>query len=164
MFRFIASIFDRIIFTLTFILGMQVPAFINAYRQRLSGHVEEAQIQLLNFQSIADKYHQGDLTQLLSAYRASTDPGVNASAELVLNLIDRIAQLKSHLGKLTEGEYIQQLYYFFIDMDSNIAKATLNDYQFSLPIELSAMATGLVVALLVTLLVSQTAGRLVPQH
>ncbi|TKB45844.1 DUF2937 family protein [Thalassotalea mangrovi] len=164
MFHFIASIIDRLIFMVTFIVGMQLPAFINAYRQRVAGHLDEAQIQLLNFQSIADKHHQGDITQLLAAYRSSADPGVNASAELVLNLIDRIALLKNHLSKLSEGEYVQQIYYFITGLDSTIAKATLNDYQIALPVELSALATGLLVALSATILVSQTAGRLLPQR
>ncbi|WP_394173272.1 DUF2937 family protein [Thalassotalea litorea] len=163
MFRLIASLSDKIIFTVTCLLGMQIPAFINAYKQRLAGHLDEAHLQLQSFQSIADKHHHGDISQLLVAYRNSGDPGVHASAELVLNLIDRIAWLTSHLNNLTQGDYLQQVYYFLTGMDSAIARATLHDFQLALPLQPSALATGLILALLSTFVFSQTLGKLTPQ-
>ncbi|TLU66350.1 DUF2937 family protein [Thalassotalea litorea] len=163
MYRLIASLSDKLMFTVSCLLGMQIPAFINAYQQRLAGHLDEAHLQLQNFQSIADKYHQGDISQLLSAYRASADPGINASAELVLNLIDRIALLTSHLANLTQGDYVHQVYYFLTGMDSAIAKATLHDFQLALPMQASALATGLMLAIVSTFVFSQTLGKFSPQ-
>ena len=42
MLKILSTLFDRCLFTLTFILGLQLPEFIQQYSQRLSGHLNEA--------------------------------------------------------------------------------------------------------------------------
>lgn len=52
--KLITTLFDRILFTVSFILGVQAPEFMQQYIQRLSGHLDEAKHQLQQFQLIAD--------------------------------------------------------------------------------------------------------------
>ena len=49
MLKLFTQLFDRILFTLSFILGVQIPEFMQQYTQRLSGHFDEANYQLSQF-------------------------------------------------------------------------------------------------------------------
>ena len=44
----------QLVFTLSLLLGLQLPHFLQQYETRLQGHFAEAQLQLAQFQSLAD--------------------------------------------------------------------------------------------------------------
>ncbi len=56
MLTLINNIIDRCFFTVTFILGVQLPEFMQQYQQRLGGHLAEAQSQLAQFEVIAQQH------------------------------------------------------------------------------------------------------------
>ncbi len=151
MFTFIGHTLDRILFAVNFILAMQVPAFIVQYRQRLAGHLDEARYQLSNYQHIADQHYQSDLLVLIKRYQANSDAGIRASGNLVVDLLDRIASLTQQVEHLLYSDYLTMIYYFLVDIDLAIAKATLVDYQLSMPLEVNAISTGLIAAIVLSL-------------
>lgn len=156
MLGFFTNILDRILFATSMIIAMQLPAFIQQYSQRLAGHLSEAKYQLENYQVIADQHYQGDILLLIKRYQANSDPGINAAADVVFQLIDRISILASQLQHLNHSDYFHKIFYFVSDLNLPLAKATLQDYQLSIPLDLPSLLTGLVVAIIVGFLMSAT--------
>ena len=156
MFKFIFSTFDKILFAVNAIIAMQLPGFIQQYGQRISGHLAEAQYQLQKYQYIADQHYQGDILLLVKRYQMNSDPGINAAGDVVFDLIERISLLSKQVSHLFESDYVTQIYYFFIEIDLDIAKATLQDYQLTIPLNIAAIATGIGFAIFASLISSMT--------
>ncbi|QBY05839.1 DUF2937 family protein [Thalassotalea sp. HSM 43] len=150
MLTFFARLIDKLVFAIAGVTAMQLPALMQQYQQRLSGHLSEAQYQLGKYQQIADEHYQGNIASLIEQYRNNTDPGINAAGDLVYQLVDRISVFSTKLQHLQTGDYIQQVYYFVSEIEHSIFTATLQDFQPSIPLESSAIATGVIGAVLIS--------------
>lgn len=157
MFTFVQHTFDRIIFAVNFILAMQLPGFIQQYSQRIAGHLDEAKYQLNNYQLIADQHYQGDLLLMVNRYQINSDPGIRSSGDLIMNLIDRITYLSEQVEHLLHGDYFYKIFFFVKEIDFSIARATLTDYQLTVPLHFNAIVTGLVFAIVASLIAHFTA-------
>ena len=152
--NFIIRIFDKCVFTLTFIIGVQLPEFMQQYIQRLSGHLNEASFQLQQFQYIANSQYQGSLLALIEKYQANSDRAIQQTGDLISNLLQRTQYLELQLSQLQQGEYLERLLYFIREVDLELAKATLEQFQLAIPLEPNALVTGLCFALAISLLQS----------
>ncbi|SET47957.1 DUF2937 family protein [Thalassotalea agarivorans] len=142
MLAFIATLLDRVLFTIAFIAGVQLPAFIQQYIQRLAGRLDEAQYNLAQYQHIADIHYQGSLDTLAQRYLANSDITVVKVGEIVQSLILRVDYLSSHLDTLQQANHVEKLWLFVTQVDTTIAQNTLHDYSLSIPIELNALIAG----------------------
>jgi hypothetical protein len=152
MFRVINNIIDRCFFTLTFILGVQLPAFIIQYKHRLSGHLSEAKLHLAQFQTIADQHYQGDLLAMVMKYQANSEPSIVNTADVINQLIFRVDYLQLQLNAVINNEYIEQVFNFIVHADRSIVRDTLIDFSLTIPLELNALSTGAVIAIVGLLL------------
>lgn len=146
IFSFINSIIDRCIFTVLFIVGVQLPEFIQQYSQRLAGHLDEAKTQLKQFQQLADDHYQGSIQLLVKNYRENQDPVIVDTATVVEHLLTRVNLLNEHLHRLIDTPYLDKIKYFLLNVDLNIAQQTANIYTLAIPIEINALVTGAVLA------------------
>lgn len=103
MFRIINNIIDRCIFTVVFILGVQLPEFLIQYKQRLSGHLSEANLHLVQFQNIADQHYQGNLSAMVLKYQENSEPSIVNTAEIINQLISRVEYLQQQLNVVTNN-------------------------------------------------------------
>jgi len=149
MFSLINKIIDRCFFTLAFIAGVQLPAFINHYIQRISGHLSEAKLQLSQFQQLADNHYQGNLATLINQYKSNNDPAIADTATVVEQLISRINYLEAQFNSLFNVEYLNQLRYFVTNIDLVIAKQTTEQFKLAIPLDVNALTTGLIFAFLI---------------
>jgi len=152
MFKIIFTIFDRFLFTLTFILGVQLPEFIQQYSQRLSGHVNEVHLQLNEFQLIANRYFNGNLTSMTEKYLANSEASINETADIIINTSDRAANLQAQLLNLQNADYVKRVYYFITEFDQSMLQATYEQYQLAIPLTLPAFITGVLFALFIVIL------------
>ena len=147
MFRVINNIIDRCFFTVTFIVGVQLPAFIIQYKHRLSGHLSEAKLHLVEFQNIADLHYQGNLSAMITKYQANSEPSIVNTAEIINQLVIRVEYLQSQLSVITSDVYIERIYNFIVYGDKVIIKDTLTDFSLTIPLEINALSTGAVIAI-----------------
>jgi hypothetical protein len=147
MFRIINNIIDRCFFTVTFILGVQLPELIIQYQHRLSGHLTEANLHLLQFQTIADKHYQGDLSAMVLKYQANTDPSIVSTADIINQLITRVDYLQHHLSTITESTYIEQVINTIMYADKLIIRQTIMEFSMAIPLTVNALTTGIVLAI-----------------
>jgi hypothetical protein len=154
MIKFFTSIIDRIIFTLSFIAGVQAPEFIQQYVQRLSGHLDEAKFQLSQFQTIADMQFKGDLATLITRYQTNNDIAIQETGKIVNSTVERISSFEAQISQLQQNDYLNRLYYFAAEVDMPMAKATLENFKLAIPLEPEALITGAAFAFTLVLLLS----------
>ncbi|WP_170246376.1 DUF2937 family protein [Colwellia hornerae] len=171
MFRVINNIIDRCFFTVTFILGVQLPAFIIQYKHRLSGHLSEANLHLVQFQNIADQHYQGNLSAMITKYQANSEPSIVNTAEIINQLVERVEYLQSQLSMIINDVYIEQIFNFIVYADRAIIKNTLTDFSLTIPLEINALSTGAVIAIvgliakeIVVSLIKLLAKKISPNH
>jgi hypothetical protein len=141
------NILDRCFFTITFILGVQLPEFMQQYQQRLSGHLNEAQLQLAQFQDIAQQHFEGSLTTMITRYKGNSEASIINTGELIERLSIRVEYLNAHLEQIKATDYLASVYQFIWHLDKQIAVATSEDFSMAIPLELHAIATGVTLAI-----------------
>jgi len=150
---FILQLLDRLLFAIALIIGMQVPAFIQEYYQRLAGHLAEATRQLFQFKHIADNLYQGDLAQLVNHYLLNADHTIQQTGNLLQQLMTRQAELQRYVDHLQATTYPNKLYYFITEFDHRIGLATWSDFHFTIPLELPAIVTGVTFSISLMLMI-----------
>jgi hypothetical protein len=146
MSKILFNLFDRCLFTITFITGVQLPEFIQQYLQRASGHLNEAQYQLAKFSEIADDHFDSDIIVMLQQYKMNEEQSIVHTGRAIEQLLNRVEYLDAHLKLLQQTDYIHKLYNFFLHIDISIAQATLHQYQLAIPLNSAAVLTGLFLA------------------
>ncbi|SEL46765.1 Protein of unknown function [Colwellia chukchiensis] len=147
MLSLINNVIDRCFFTATFIIGVQLPEFMQQYQQRLAGHLTEAQLQLAQYTNIAQQHFDGSLSAMISRYKSNSDAAIVSTGELIANLSARVQYLSQHLEQITTNSYLQSVYQFIRHLDPQIAAGTAQQFAMAIPIELNAIATGAVLAI-----------------
>ncbi|MFB0981016.1 MAG: DUF2937 family protein [Alteromonadaceae bacterium] len=148
MFRVINNMIDRCFFTITFILAVQLPSFIIQYKHRVSGHLTEAESHLVQFQTIADQHYQGDLSAMIIKYQTNSEPSIVNTAELINQLISRVDYLQTQLNAVMNNVYTEQVVNFILHADRTIVRDTLIDFSLTIPLELNAIGTGAIIAMM----------------
>jgi hypothetical protein len=147
MFRIVNNIIDRCFFTVTFILGVQLPELLIQYQHRLSGHLTEAKLHLLQFQTIADKHFQGDLSAMVIKYQENTESSIVSTANIINQLMTRVDYLQQQLIIITESSYIEQVINTMMYADRTIIRQAIVEFSMAIPLSINALATGAVFAL-----------------
>lgn len=147
MFALINNILDRCFFTVTFIIGVQLPEFMQQYQQRLSGHLNEAQLQLEEFQVIAQQHFDGSLLTMITRYKNNSESSIISTGELIERLSARVEYLNIHLEQITTTDYLSNIYQFIWHLDKQIATDTAEKFSMAIPLELNAIATGSIFAI-----------------
>jgi len=154
-FRFVDSVLDRIVAIAGALLVSQVPGFITHYVQRLGGHVAEAESNVItgesSWQKIADKTTGGDLDVLVETYLSSdlattVEAGRKCAADIA-----RLEELRAALEAITNSSLFQKPIAFLRHMDTEIARATLEEYTPNMPFDpesLAYAAAGLLLAMI----------------
>jgi hypothetical protein len=147
MLALINNILDRCFFTVTFIVGVQLPEFMQQYQQRLAGHLNEAQLQLAQFEVIAQQHFEGSLITMITRYKGNSEASISSTGELIERLSARVEYLSSHLEQINTTDYLSSLYQLIWHLDKQIAAGTAESFSMAIPLELNAIATGTTLAI-----------------
>ena len=146
--KVLTALSDRIVFTASFIIGIQLPAFINAYRQRLSGHLEEAKTQLQQYQMIADQQFNGSLESLVQSFISNSDEAIKNVGGVIQTTLTTVESYRQQLSLLNQENYLYQVFYFFKHIDVVKFRATIEIFTPAIPLSVEAIATGACFALI----------------
>lgn len=152
--RWIYQLIDKVVFFIAALCGMQIPEFIQQYRQRLGGHLAEAESHLAGYQGLADESFGGDIRQLTQVFLAKSDETVRRTGEFVLDLVNRVEYLKSSSSGLNDADLLDQMLYLATRIDRDIAMATLQQYKPGVPLTYDAAIYALFLGLIASLIVS----------
>ncbi|MDN2662467.1 DUF2937 family protein [Psychromonas sp. 14N.309.X.WAT.B.A12] len=141
----------QLVFTLSLLVGLQLPSFLHQYETRLQGHFAEAQLQLAKFQSLADLYFEGDLGALIQQHRDSNENVFRDEAEVISANYQRVQTLKIQINELQQPLW-HRLFRLTQQVNSPIIKQTWQNYQANIVLNQQAIIVGVSVAIILMLL------------
>ena len=127
IFRAGETLFDHLLCVLGAITFAQLPEFIQQYRQRLGGHLDEARRQLAEFESVALRAKL-TLPQFIERTAANTDTAVARLGTLMRDTAMRVDELTAAETALRHATPWSKPFIFFAHVDPSIARATLDIY------------------------------------
>ncbi len=138
------------LFALGLLCGVQVPAFVNQYEQRVEAHLLEAQQNLSGFQRTADLYFSGSIERLIVHYRESSDRVFRQDAASIEQIYKRVQLLKSEAQKMMQNSFFKALH-VATDSEPQLLDETVSSYQYTVPLNPLALLWGIACALLLAL-------------
>lgn len=121
------GLLDRLVLLAGTLAGGCIPGFIQQYRQRVGGRLDQVQQDLAPFQEIARRFHGGDMEKLVQHHLASSDPSFHAEGQALQQMIDALARLTAMAEGLA-GSIWQQVGYLMRHYDAEIGAATWRDH------------------------------------
>lgn len=139
-------ILRRLAFFFALLFGLaltQVPEFVEQYRQRLGGAIDELAAVIARFDS--DSAQQG-LTQGggIDRLRSNSDRLAQQRGAQLQDNIDRLSALREAQAQFRSEGPVARLGTFVTHYDSRIARGTYNDFEPAIPTSPEALFLGLV--------------------
>lgn len=138
-------------FTLSLLLGLQIPNFLQQYEMRLQGHFAEAQLQLAQFQLLADTYFEGDLKALIRKHKNSQVALFRDEAFVIEQSYLRVQMLQQKIDNIKQPIWMR-LGTVSQEVTQPIFKESWEGYQANIVLNQQAIVVGLTVAVLLMLL------------
>lgn len=147
----IKRIVGNILVFLCAIFAIQIPAFIDAYSQRLGGHIAELQWQIQQLELLSMQSGK-NLDSYIQKFLAQDDADFYSQGIYIQNLTLRKNQLQSHLEKIENAPAGFKFFIFLKNLDIHIARESILHFKPSLPLTMSAALYGLIGLLIGSLL------------
>ena len=148
------------------VAASQAPEFVQQYRQRLGGAVDELARVVARFE--ADAATAGQTRDVaLARLRANPDRLASLQGEAMQGHIDRLARLQGQQARLREAGPFARLAVYLAEPDGELTRATFHDFEPALPVTsegLAAAAGGFLVLWCGALLLARGGRRLVPSQ
>ena len=133
---------DYCLFTLGFILAVQLPEFIQQYQQYMAGKLTEAQWHLKSYQAIADQQYDGSLPILINEYLTNGSEAIKQTGLLISDLANRVDLLSEQVTTLNGGSYIDKVWFFVTNIQIPDAQVVMSYYQLAIPLTIEALVSG----------------------
>jgi len=134
-----SRLLDRILCVLGAVLFAQGPEFIQQYRQRLEGRLDEARLQLSQFQRAATDSGL-TLDQLMARAGGNSDPAMGRLGAVARESAARVAHLTAAVNSLRDASPFTRPFALLRHIDPSIAHATWSIYRPALPTTLDGLA------------------------
>jgi hypothetical protein len=144
-----------LLFAFGLLAGVQVPAFIDAYAQRVEAHRLESAESLSGFSETARRFFAGDLDRLVAHYRTSDDPVMRSDAASVSYLVRRAALLEREWQAM-QGTWYARAWHVVSAADPKLRAETLAAFRYQIMLDPAAIAWGLSCALLLAAIVESS--------
>lgn len=135
-----------VVFTAGFILGVQIPNFIDQYNKRVDAHLIEATNLFSGYQALANDQQGGDINALILKHETSSDATFRAEAALIRGLQSNIERYQEEAAALVSGIW-PGLIHIALKGSAALRQETINSYSANLPLNLDAMTCGFILAL-----------------
>ena len=150
-------IFLAAVFGACLIFGIQAPNFIDQYEKRIDAHYLEVVENLRGFQDIANRFHGGDLMALIGKHASSADSTFKAEAEVIGRMHARMLRFGKERAALRTG-FSRKALHVLVEGDREIIGETYAGYSSGLHLDRQALATGVIVAAVVFILLELLLG------
>jgi len=133
------------------LVGVQVPGFVDEYRQILESRVMESCLGLAEFQDDAELFFDGDLEQLVAYYESRDDEVIVAGGQSIRALVDRNLALKNALTQFNAslgGAYYQVFLSPLVEINEQLQAS----YQYSVTLNAASIGSGIGLGLLCLIL------------
>lgn len=149
--RVFDGVIDRILCVVGAVLLSQGPEFMQQYLQRLGGHLNESQRQLVAFHDAATKAGQ-PFDKFVEQTKTSPDAGVSQLGKVMERAAERTTSLQIAHDSLQAATPWARPFVFLRHLDYEIGRATWAAYKPAVPVTLEGMLYALSGMLLFLLL------------
>ncbi|MBA3722978.1 MAG: DUF2937 family protein [Parachlamydiaceae bacterium] len=136
--RLLNSLLDRLFIIVGAFVGSQVPAFVQQYSQRLSGHVQELEHIIEEIKKIA-QFSGKTLDQYIQKFLNSTDPDFVLQGEFMHNVVVRWENLVKAYSNLQGSSMWSRPYVFFRELQYEIGETTFYNFKPSISLSLEGV-------------------------
>lgn len=151
VFSLLRGSFRLFVFAAGLLVGIQLPAFVEQYAQRVDAHFLEVRANISGFQTTADLLFAGDLDALVAYYRNSGDSVFSRDADSVELIVSRFRRLQAEQQAMS-GDSLARTVHVVFASDPEFIDETIRQYSYTVPLNGLAILWGAVLALGFTLL------------
>ncbi|TFG93616.1 MAG: DUF2937 family protein [Syntrophobacterales bacterium] len=134
------------------LFGIQIPNFVDQYEKRLDAHFLEVQNNLRGYQEIADRHCGGSMEVLIKKHEESEDRALREETEPIRNIYKRYLSFQSERGSLETG-LAGKIAFIIAKGDRTLINETYINYSFTIPLNQSAVLSGVLSAAFVLVVV-----------
>lgn len=139
------------------LLGIQVPAFVDQYSQRVDAHYREVSANISGFKRTADELFQGDMQALINYYRQSNDLVFERDAESLQNIVNRYQRIGLEQEAL-QADLLSAALHVIFSADAELLEEARAQYSYTVPLDTFALQWGFAAAVIFILLSELTYG------
>ncbi len=139
-----------LVFAAALLLGIQVPGFVEQYRQRVDAHFREVSANIAGFQRTADRMFQGNLRSLITYYERSGDQVFRSDAASLTIIVDRFERMEAEQARMSGNSVAVALHVLFA-ADEELFDETLQQYSYTVPLNQLSLFWGVGLALVLML-------------
>ncbi len=146
MLSFLRSYFLIAVVSVSLLLGIQIPNFVDQYQKRVNAHQIEVSKNLAVFQIIADQFYKGSIESLIHKHENSLD----STFQMEANAIRSIYERKKHFdleALALQNSLWGRVWHVFLEGDTEVFEETMNNYSASILLNKDAMVFALTFAL-----------------
>jgi hypothetical protein len=147
-----ANYLRLIAFAFGLLIGIQVPGFVDQYVKRVSAHQIEVARNFAGFQETANQYFGGDVEALIAHHNGSTDAPFRDETKTIQAMYGRLKDLTAELAAL-HAPLIKQIFHVVFRPNREILGETRAEYSYTVPLNLPAIATGVIIGVVLAALV-----------
>ena len=141
----------QIFFALSVLFGLQLPHFLQQYELRLQGHFVEANLQLSQYQLLADVHFDGDLDALINQHKISHLALFQDEASIIEDTYLRVQYLQQKINNMNKPIWYR-LGLLTKEVGQPIFIDTWHNYKANIVLNQESILVGLAVAILFMLL------------
>ena len=139
-----------LVFAAALLLGIQVPGFVEQYRQRVDAHFREVSANIEGFKRTADRMFQGNLRSLITYYERSGDQVFRSDAASLTIIVDRFERMEAEQARMSGNSVAVALHVLFA-ADEELFDETLQQYSYTVPLNQLSLFWGVGLALVLML-------------
>src|SRR5580658_4213512 len=147
-----ANYLRLIAFAFGLLIGIQVPGFVDQYVKRVSAHQIEVSRNFAGFQDTANQYFGGNVEALIAHHNESADAPFRDEAKTIQAMYERLKDFTAELDAL-RGPLIKQVIHIVFRPNREILGETRAEYSYTVPLNLPAIATGIIIGVVLAALV-----------
>jgi len=140
-----------ILFAAGLLFGLQVPNFVDQYQKRIDAHYLEANESFKGFQDIANRFHNGNIEELIKKHEESSDSTFNAESEPLRKIFARKIRFEREHNAL-QTSLFGKAKHIAMAGDRETMQETWQQYSPGLPLDINSIIWGLSIALLLVIL------------
>jgi hypothetical protein len=154
--KLLSGLLDRLLLLIAVAAFGVLPAFVQQYRQRLAGRLDQINEDLAAWRQIAERLHQGDMQAMIRHHRDSGDATFVAGADALQTMLQQAAELQTALNAM-QGSLPAQIAGWLQHLRWNDVEATWALFQPQFPMDPQGLLFALVGGGLLWLLLIGTA-------
>lgn len=141
-----------VMFAVGLLAGVQVPGFVDQYAKRVSAHYLEAERNFSGFQRAADEFFGGSVEALIAHHATSADPAFRDEGKTIEAIYGRLRGLAAELDAL-RGPLPARIAHVAWHPNREILEETVAAYSYTVPLDPSAILSGVTSGFLLSFLV-----------